>query len=85
MSIYNLIMISEEELQSAEQGIDFRSLPAASGVPGLSGVSVEMLRMMHYHPQQKIFQIYKFIFSFNSVISSFTIELNFSPVSSDIV
>lgn len=55
-------MISEEELQSAGAG--------------LSWVSVEMLRIMHYHPQQKTFQIYKFIFSFNSVISSFKASLH---------
>ena len=50
--------------QRAELSIHLQN--TASGVPGLSGVSVEMLRMMHYHPQQKNFpdlQIY-FFFQF---------------------
>ena len=72
-------MISEEELQSAEQGIDFALGHAyyMKSIHGGKTKSAEMLRMMHYHPQQKIFQIYKFISSFNSVISSFKASPHF--------
>ena len=64
-------MISEEELQSAGQV--FRGW-----VPKCCGWCITI-------HSKKTFQIYKFIFSFNSVISSFKIELNFSSVSFDII
>ncbi|MDY5763370.1 MAG: hypothetical protein SPK10_01120 [Treponema sp.] len=61
-------MISEEELQSAEQGIDFALGHAyyMKSIHGGKTKSAEMLRMMHYHLQQKNFpdlQIY-FFFQF---------------------
>ena len=62
MSIYNLIMISEEELQSAEQGIDFRSLPAASGGQVFREWVAKCCEYFITIHSKKTFQIYKFIF-----------------------
>ena len=57
-------MISEEELQWAGRGRSFAVTPSRYRWAGLSQVNAEMLRIMHYHPQQKNFpdlQIYFFI------------------------